>query len=154
MKYLLRAVKYFLSLAVLFCLIIAALVAVKMVDADLSTMFRNGTDSLVQIAVIGAVFALIYPRFGYCERTVAVFGSIAENLADISEIMKVRGYVLESKDDTKAVFHKSFLLTRIMRLGEDKITITSDVRGLSVEGATKDVVRIITAIETRFNENN
>ena len=65
MKYILRSVKYFVYLAVLFFLLIGAMVLLGFVEASWDTMFRNGTESLKQIAVIGAVFALIYPRFGY-----------------------------------------------------------------------------------------
>lgn len=151
MKYILRSVKYFVYLAVLFFLLIGAMVLLGFVEASLDTMFRNGTESLKQIAVIGAVFALIYPRFGYCERAVPLLGSLSENLHTISEIMTVKGYVLTSSDDSRLVYRKSFLLTRIVRMGEDRITVTADVRGTVIEGRSKDVVRIVSALEARIS---
>ena len=55
MKYLVRALKYFVYLFIILALLIAVLVLTKVVDGNLSTMFVNGTDSLWQIALVMAV---------------------------------------------------------------------------------------------------
>ena len=62
MKYLVRAVKYFIYLMIILSLIIVVLIMTKMVESDISKMFVNGYDSLWQIALMMAVFALIYPK--------------------------------------------------------------------------------------------
>ena len=78
MRYLIRSVKYFVQLMVILCLIIAILIVAKVVDADISRIFVNGYDSLWQIALLMAVFAAIYPRFGYARRQAIVPGSDEE----------------------------------------------------------------------------
>ncbi|MBR4808789.1 MAG: hypothetical protein IK031_00735, partial [Bacteroidales bacterium] len=75
MKYLIRAVKYFVQLTVILSLIIAILIVAKVVDSDISKIFVNGYDSLWQIALMMAAFAAIYPSFGYGRRRVVVPGS-------------------------------------------------------------------------------
>ena len=132
MRYLARALKYFIHLAVIFFLIIGALVALRFVPADWNEIFRNGTDSLWQIAVGGGVFALIYPRFGYMTRVIPVFGPLEDSAGTIIKYMEARGYVQEpAKEAGRMVFHKSFLLSRIIRLGEDRITFATDIRGIN-----------------------
>ena len=154
MRYLARALKYFIYLAAIFFLIIGALVVLKFVPADWDEIFRNGTDSLLQIGIVGAVFAIIYPRFGYMTRAIPVFGPLEENAADIVKYMEARGYVQElAKAHGKMVFHKGFFLSRIVRLGEDRITFTTDICGINIEGPSRDVVRIASGLEAFFSEN-
>lgn len=151
MRYIIRSVKYFIYLTALFFIIIGALVLLHFVEADWNAMFRQGTDSLWQIAVIGVVFSLIYPYFGYGRRSVPVFGPLDENTAGICAFMQSRGYVLEKKDATQLVFHKTFLPARIMRLGEDRISVTTGVEGLVLEGPSKDVIRLSAGLRDHFN---
>ena len=151
MRYIIRSVKYFVQLAVLFLIIVGALVLLHFVEADWNAMFRHGTDSLWQIAVIGAVFSLIYPYFGYGRRSVPVFGSLDENSAGVITFMQSRGYVTEKKSETELVFHKAFPLTRIMKLGEDRISVTTGVEGLVLEGPSKDIIRLSAGMRDYFN---
>ena len=52
MRYFVRAVKYFFYFTILFVVIMAALVFVGVVKADVSLMFRDGYKSLWQIALL------------------------------------------------------------------------------------------------------
>ena len=54
MKYFIRAVKYFFYFTILFVIIMAALVFIGVVKADVSLMFRDGYKSLWQIALLFA----------------------------------------------------------------------------------------------------
>ncbi len=155
MRYLSRALKYFIYLAAIFFLIIGALVALKFVPADWNEIFRNGVDSLWQIAIGGAIFSLFYPRFGYMTRVIPVFGPLDDSAGTIIKGMEARGYVQEPRrDPARMVFHKEFLLARIVRLGEDRITFSTDIRGITVEGPTRDVLRIASILEAELNENS
>ena len=81
MRYLVRSIKYFIYLMIVLSLIIAVLVFAGFVEADIETMFTHGYDSLWQIALMMAVFALIYPRFGFSKRCAHVYGEQAEQKA-------------------------------------------------------------------------
>ena len=59
MKYLIRAVKYFLYVSILATVMILVLVAAKVIKSDVNLIFRNGYDSLWQIALLFALVSLI-----------------------------------------------------------------------------------------------
>lgn len=147
MKYLVRAIKYFIYLMIILCLIIAILILTKMVDSDISKIFINGYDSLWQIALMMAVFALIYPKLGFSSRLAHLYGSIDELKPDILRVMDVLSYKVEKEEQGSISFVKNSPFSRLMKMYEDRITISSSAAGLEVEGLTKDVVRIISGLE-------
>lgn len=149
MKYLVRAVKYFIYLMVILSLIILVLIMTKMVESDISRMFVNGYDSLWQIALMMAAFALIYPRLGFSCRTAHLYGPIEDNRQEILRVMDILDYRLESEQDGKMCFVKRSILTRIMKMYEDRITISPTATGLEVEGLTKDIVRVVSGLEAK-----
>lgn len=147
MKYLVRAVKYFIYLMIILSLIIVVLVMTNLVESDISRMFVNGYDSLWQIALMMAVFALIYPRLGFSTRNAHLYGSIADNRDAILRVMDILDYKLDKEDEGSMSFVKRSPLTRLVKMYEDRICLSATVTGLEVEGLTKDVVRIISGLE-------
>ncbi len=149
MIYLIRAVKYFVQLLVILALVIAILIVAKVVDSDISQIFVNGYDSLWQIGLLMAVFAAIYPKFGYASRQAIVPGSDEETLSVLESVMDSYGYKREERTDGVLAFRKAHIPDRVMRLWEDRITETRFVSGYELEGANKDVVRIVNALRDR-----
>ena len=149
MIYLIRAVKYFVQLLVILALVIAILIVAKVVDSDISQIFVNGYDSLWQIALLMAVFAAIYPKFGYASRQAIVPGSDEETMPMLERVMESYGYKREERTDGVLAFRKAHIPDRVMRLWEDRITVTRFVSGYELEGANKDVVRIVNALRDR-----
>ena len=151
MKYLIRSVKYFVQLMVILTVIIAVLIVAKVVDSDISKIFVNGYDSLWQIALMMAAFAAIYPRFGYSRRQALLPGSDEEAAPVLEKVMKAYGYEKEARPDAVLAYRKSSGASRFFRLWEDRITVTRFVSGYELEGASKDVVRLLNALrnETR-----
>ena len=64
--------------------------------------------------------------------------------------MQNRGYRLEKEDGSVRTFRLRNLVNRLSRMDEDRITITRTPSGFSLEGLTKDVVRLVHAIEYQF----
>jgi len=152
MRYLVRSIKYFIYLVIILSLMIFILVKMNMVEGNLSTMFRNGYDSLWQIAVIMAVFALVYPRFGYTKRSVRMPGETAMIRLSVLETMEAKGYKLRSEDAEEGmVFIKRLPLDRLIRQFEDAVTFTRTVYGYDIEGRGKDIVRIAGSLESVEN---
>ena len=149
MRYFIRAVKYFVQLLVILALVIAILIVAKVVDSDISQIFVNGYDSLWQIALLMAVFAAIYPKFGYASRQAIVPGSDEETMPVLERVMESYGYKREERTDGVLAFRKAHIPDRVMRLWEDRITVTRFVSGYELEGANKDVVRIVNALRDR-----
>ena len=141
MKYISRAFKYFISLAVILCLVLAALAAAGIIESDISTMFVNGYDSLWQIALMMAAIAAIYPLFGYGKRSLLLPGDDSEALSALLPVMEAKGY---RKEEGLSFVQRS-AAARILRLWEDRITFTRTATGFDVEGRLKDVVKIISA---------
>ena len=149
MKYLVRAVKYFIYLMIILSLIIVVLIMTKMVESDISKMFVNGYDSLWQIALMMAVFALIYPKLGFSSRTAHLYGTIEDNRQEIIRVMDILDYRLESESADTMSFVKRSPLTRLVKMYEDRITLSSTPVGLEVEGLTKDIVRVVSGLEAK-----
>ncbi len=147
MKYIIRALKYFCYLIIFLTLIILALVLTGFVEADLSKMFVNGYDSLWQIAVIMLVFALLYPRLGYGTRTAHIFGSPEELRGDVVPVMERLGYRLEKEDGTGWTFRRRSPVSRALKMWEDRITLSVTGAGVKAEGLTRDLARVISALE-------
>lgn len=154
MKYLIRAVKYFFSIIVIMEIILCALVLIGAAEADISTMFRNGYDSLWQIALLFAVISAVYPKFGFVAREAMFPGSWEENKEKIKDYMESRNYSLEHEEEGEMRFRHRGVLNRISRLHEDRITISSQFSGAVIEGLRKDVFRIAAGLEYNLNPRN
>lgn len=151
MKYLIRSIKYFFYLLIILALVICALIAFKIIEADFSTIFVNGYDSYWQIALLMAVFAIIYPKFGFSERKVYVPGEFSELAQGIRKVMEEHGYVEETATADGATYIKRSAVTRTFKMWEDRITLKSDLGGFRMEGLAKDLPRLISAIEAEFS---
>ena len=146
MKYLVRSIKYFFYLAIMLALVVFVLIKLHIVEGDLSTLFVNGYDSYWQMAIIMAVFALIYPRFGYASRDVTVPGETSEIQPEIIKVMDRRGYKVSDLSGDDMIFIKRSPLDRAMKMWEDALTFVRTATGYSVEGHNREVVRAISAI--------
>jgi len=162
MRYFIRAVKYFLHLAVLVTALMAILIAIGMVPADIGQIFTGGWVSVAEIAALFLVFAGIYPKIGYARRTISLSGDWEEVCGMLRSYMSERGdYVEEegksrskSGDSLRICFRARKLSTRIARTWEDRLTFTPTLGGVEIEGPTKDVAKMVSAIEYRYREDN
>lgn len=151
MKYLIRAVKYFLYVSIMATVMILVLVAAKVIKSDVNLIFRNGYDSLWQIALLFALVSLIYPKFGYTARGVRISGEFNEIKDKIIELMEQKSYILESTDGENMKFRLKSSFGRARRVWEDRISLTREFAGYMVEGPTKDVVGIVHFFENSFS---
>lgn len=147
MRYIVRAVKYFFCLIIILAVIMMILVVAGFVEGNISKMFIHGYDSLWQICLIMAVFAAIYPKFGFSSRTAHLYGSVEEVRSKVVEVMERLGYKLEKETEEGFSFIKRSPISRALKMWEDRVVISSGVGGLNVEGLTKDIVRVISALE-------
>lgn len=150
MRYLTRAVKYFFYFLILLVVIMALMVAFGFVEADINTMFRNGTDSLWQIGAMLVVFGAAYPYFGFMKKNTYINGEYGEIREGIIEYMFNRGYTLETEEGENMTFRAVGPLNRTFRMFEDRITMTRCMTGFVMEGLRKDVVRLSMGLEHKF----
>lgn len=149
MTYLRRAVKYFFYYIIILALILTALSLTHMVEGGIETMFRNGWKSVAEVLALFAVVAAIYPRFGFTRRE-ALLPADDSVTEGIKEVMTGRGYRLEREGEGEMSFRLRNGLNRVSRMMEDRITLTRSEGGWSLEGLTRDVVRLVGALEYHF----
>lgn len=150
MKYLVRAIKYFAYLAIILCIFIVLLSLFGVVGTNVNDIFRDGVDSLWKIACIIAVFSAIYPYLGFGRRNAFVPGAYEEIRGGVVDVMHQRGYVLEDESGENLKFRLQSPVMRLTRMLEDRVTFTRTATGFELEGPVKDLVRIVSALETRF----
>lgn len=150
MQYLRRAVKYFFYFLSILVIIMAILVALGMVEPNVETMFKNGYDSLWQIAILLLLFAIAYPFFGFMSKETIVPGSYEEIRQGVIDFMDGRGYSLEKEEGENMSFRMRSKVNRMSRMLEDRITLTRSVTGFTMEGLRKDVVRLCYGMEDKF----
>ncbi len=153
MRYFIRAVKYFFYFTAIFILIISVLVLTGAAEGDISTMFIGGYSALWKIAVFFAIIGAIYPSVGFMKRIAATSCSWEENKDKIIAFMTNRGYVLETSGIGTMTFRKTGV-SRFTRMYEDRITLTAKIGGIEVEGLRKDVIRIVTGLESRLGNSS
>lgn len=153
MKYLVRAVKYCIYLAIMLALFIFVLSLLGMVGGSLDDIFVNGSKSLLQIGGILLIFAAIYPALGFGRRTAYAAGSYEELREGVVEVMHNRGYVLESEDGQKMTFRIKSPAIRLFRMFEDRITLEKNMSGFQLEGPVKDLARVVSGLENRFRQD-
>lgn len=148
MRYFIRAVKYFVHITFILALILAALVLLHLVEADPQKMFVDGMTSVWKIAALMVVFSAIYPRFGYSKREIDMKGDYADVIPELKKKMEARGYRVEKEDDEIITFRLTSPIMKFTRLWEDRLTFTRHLGGFILEGATKDITRIATYLNT------
>ena len=152
MKYLVRSLKYFLQLTILLVIFVAAIYFITAKGAPLESMLKNGYNSIWSMLGIVAVFAAVYPKFGYGKRRIRAKGSTDEILPKIEAHMNDRGYELVSRDtEDNLVFRQASFLGRLGKMFED-VYFTRSLSGYEMEGRLKDIVRLDTAFCQIFEE--
>lgn len=152
MKYIVRALKYFVYLTLLLVVFIALLYAFGLVGGGIDGIFKGGTGSLWKIVLIVAVFAGIYPALGFGRRVLMTPGAYEDIRDGIVSAMADRGYELEKEDGENLTFRLRGGVQRFLHMWEDRLVFTRRLGGFDVEGRVKDSVRVISSLEYRFKE--
>ena len=153
MTHLRRSLKYFIQASLTVTIILGILMMMGVVSKDISVALIYGWKSVWFILAIFAFFSLIYPFFGYQKRMIHVKGDPALAKDGIAEALRGRGYVLASEADGVLKFHLTAPLNRAFRFWEDTITFTPVLGGWEVEGISRDLVRVVSAIEQYFRNH-
>lgn len=152
MKYIVRVIKYFIYVCVLMTLILWILSLLHIVEGNVETMFRDGYKSIGYIALMFLAVSSLYPRFGFTKRGTVIQGAYSEIRGGVINYMESKGYRLESEEDENLTFRLRSPLARLTRMLEDRITMSRELPGYTIEGPTKDVVRISYGLENAFKD--
>lgn len=151
MKYFIRAIKYFFYFAILTTLIILVLVFIGAVEGNIESIFEDGYNSLWKIAVFFALVAAVYPKFGFIRRkldTDLEWNTVKEKAAAYFEEKPFR---LESQTEDTISFRRRDTISRITKMGEDRITLVRTDEGYYMDGLRKDVILYSTGLESALS---
>lgn len=151
MKYFIRAIKYFFYFAILTTLIILVLVFIGAVEGNIESIFEDGYNSLWKIAVFFALVAAVYPKFGFIRRkldTDLEWNTVKEQAAAYFEEKPFR---LESQTEDTISFRRRDTISRITKMGEDRITLVRTDEGYYMDGLRKDVILYSTGLESALS---
>ena len=151
MRYFLRSVKYFIQMTVILTLVIGILMVAGLVDTDIDKAFSQGWTSVGWIALMLAGFSALYPLLGYRKRTIDASKAGEDPLAQVQEVLEEKGYKLEKQENNTSSFRSTSAYMRITRLGEDRVTATLQGGTLTLEGAAKDLARLVYPIERKLS---
>lgn len=145
-KYLLRSLKYFLTL----CVLLVALIWIKIKYENLPVTYLqmleiyfsqwNGWAMAATIVLLSAT----YPLFGFVRRSVSA--DITADRQQIEAAMATTGLVLKSADDNCLVFRATGL-QRLTLLFEDEVTVCQQDGELILSGHRRTVVRATIRLE-------
>lgn len=145
-RHLVRSVKYFLMLCVLY---VALMWLMNITGATLLTLRDDAailfgtTRGWLMIAAAVALSAA-YPKFGFVTRRVE--GDIAEHRRQILSAMEACGYELRGEDDGRMVF-RAGPLQRALMLFEDEIIVGQYGQWIEISGLRRMVVRAAIRLE-------
>lgn len=151
MKYFIRAIKYFFYFAFLCTAIVTALVLIGAVEGNIEAIFEDGYNSIWKIATFFLIVASVYPKLGFISRIVPVETSWSIARETVVNYMSEQRYIIESESPQQVTFRFRTFGGRLLKMYEDRITITFTPEGWVVEGLRKDAFRIATALENRLS---
>lgn len=154
MRYLIRAIKYFVYFAVVLTITMAIMAALGLVDPDPQVMFRDGWKSVWQIAILFAVVSLVYPMTGFRRQEAVVPGEYSEVRDKVVKFMESKDYVLETEEGEIMTFRLRSSLGRAVKMWEDRVTFIKEPGGFVVEGLRKVIVRLISGLEYTFRSES
>jgi hypothetical protein len=150
--YLRRSLKYFIQITFIFAVAIGILMLTGLASKDIDTAFRHGWQSVEYILIAFAVMSLFYPLFGYSQRQIHAQGDPADHWKAIDQTMDLRGYEPAGETPEGArKYHLRSFGNRMARLWEDTITINPVLGGFQAEGLTRDLVRVVMALDRKLN---
>jgi hypothetical protein len=149
MKYFVRSVKYFFYFAILTSLLLLILSYLGMAEKNLINNFEGGYNALWKLAIFYAAVGAVYPKLGFINRKLYIDASI-DITPDVVEFMRERRYEKESQTEDTITFRLKGFGPRLVKMYEDRITITRTLDGYYMEGLRKDVLRIASGLEYKY----
>lgn len=151
MKYFVRSVKYFFYFSAVTAFIVFVLVMIGAVGTSIDEIFDGGYSALWKIAVFFAIVAAVYPKVGFITRDIPVGLERNQLKGEIAEFFRERHYVLENETGDTLTFRYRSVAGRILKMCEDRITVTCTGGAVRTEGLRKDVMRLSAGLEHRFS---
>ena len=157
MKYLIRSVKYFIALCVLYLIIMALMLltntSVLTPSETFSALVHSTRGQVLIVAVV--LLSALYPKFGFIRRQ--EIGSLRKNREQILNAFVSEGLKPVRESEHEMVFRADSLFKRLTLLFEDEIRVTQTGEWITIEGIRRGVARVYyrlqSYLERTRNEN-
>ena len=148
MKYLIRSVKYFLALCVLYLVVMGLMfVTNTSLLPPSETFYALIHSTRGQILIVAVVLlSALYPGFGFVCRQ--QLGSLTINREQIINAFASEGFKLVRESETEMVFRGASFFKRLMLLYEDEIHVTQCGEWISIDGNRRGVARVNYRLES------
>ena len=153
MKYLVRSIKYFFYFAIITSLVLYALIVLGMADSNVEKNFEGGYSDFWKMGVFFAAVAAVYPKLGFMNRKLYI-APAQDIMGEAVIFLQDRGYELENHTEGMMTFRLRSPLSRLVKMCEDRITITRTLDGYYMEGLRKDVLRLASGLEYKFQKED
>lgn len=147
MKYLIRSVKYFFYFAALTAIIIFVLVFIGAVEGDINDILKDGVNSIWKMIAFFVLVAAIYPKFGFVTRKLNTTADWDTVKATAEAYFQEKPFKLESKTEDCMTFRRRDIISRLTKMGEDRISICRTDDGFILEGLRKEIFLYATGLE-------
>lgn len=149
-KYLIRSLKYFAALCVLY---VAFMFAMNRMGATMLTLADDwailvGTSRGWMMIAAAVVMSAIYPKLSFITRRVE--GDMTENRAQIFAAFEAAGYALVHEEESRLVFRAGHV-SRLFYLWEDEIAVEQYGQWIEISGIRRAVVRTAIRLEGYIN---
>lgn len=151
MKYLVRSVKYFFYFSIITSLVLLALVYTGMAESTVEGSLKGGYNDLWKMGLFFVAVAAVYPKLAFINRKLYL-GDAPDMEPTVIDFMRERRYVLESQTETTMTFRLKGIGPRMIKMCEDRITISRTLDGYYMEGLRKDVLRLASGLEYKFQD--
>ena len=144
MKYLIRAVKYFLAFCVLYVgVVYLSIMTSKGMDLSvwqyIVAAFATTKGKMLGAAVV--VLSALYPRMGFMTRRVEC--DMEQERDYLLQMFAVAGFSLKEESEGRMVFRADNILSRLVMLFEDDITVEQYGQWIDITGIRRGVAKVV-----------
>ena len=140
MKYVIRAIKYFVAFCVLYLGIVwLGLKSSNGMEHSVweSVMMTMQTTRGLMLAAAVVVLSALYPGFGFMSRRVEC--DMVEDREQLLNAFSLSGFALKEESDSRMVFRADNLARRIVMLFEDEIVVEQYAQWVEITGIRRGV---------------
>lgn len=147
MRYLIRAIKYFVAFCVLYVAILWLSLRMSGVDVSVwdsvAVTMQTPRGKLLAAAVVA--LSAVYPRLGFVTRRVECF--MAEDREQIVSAFDMSGFTPVEESEERMVFRAGNVVRRLTLLGEDEIVVRQYGQWVEITGIRRAVARVVYRLE-------
>ena len=148
MKHLIRSVKYFIYIAIIFCILVAIIYYLSDHSNTNSPLdlFKEG--SWWKMLLFFVAFSAVYPLVGYQRKELYHNGNLKDYRQQILELFENARYQLVDEGNDYFKFRLKNRVTAVLtKMSEDEITIDFSENPAIISGLRKDVLRFARNVE-------